>query len=285
MSLNRIKTVSLIVFSILLVILIVSFIGLLSGGRKGEKIGVVELDGVITDSRQVMKEIVRHKEDDAIRAVILRINSPGGSVAPTQEIYREIQKLKEKKKVFTSMGSVCASGGYYIASVTDKVYANPSTITGSIGVIMEQMVIEDLLKKIGIQSNTLKAGDLKDAGSVFRKMTDAERRYFNAFMKEIHDQFIADVAAGRNMPVDAVARLSDGRIYTGSHAKRVNLVDAIGNFYDAVDDLGKTAGIKGKPTLVYSEKPFSISKLFFSSLSKEVSDRSFSEPFKYLFKP
>lgn len=285
MSLNRIKKVSLIVFAILIAILIASFVGILSGDRPGEKIGVVELDGIIADSRQVMKEIIKYKENKDIRAVILRINSPGGSVAPTQEIYREIQKLKEKKTVFTSMGSVCASGGYYIASVTDKVYANPSTITGSIGVIMEQMVIEDLLKKIGVQTNTLKAGDLKDAGSVFRKMTDAERQYFTNFMKEIHDQFIADVASGRNMPVDAVAKLSDGRIYTGTQAKKLNLIDDIGNFYDAVDDLGKAVGIKGKPTLVYSEKPFSFSKLLFSSLSQEISERSFPEPFKYQFKP
>src|ERR1035437_1822119 len=161
------KTLLVLLVIIVLVFAGAFFIGIMSTGL-GSKIGVIEIDGVISQSMDTMEDIVRFKEDDAIKGVIVRINSPGGSVGPTQEVYREVRLLREKKKVFVSMGSVCASGGYYIASAGDRIYANPSTITGSIGVIMEQAVIEDLLKKIGIQTNTLKAGEFKDIGSPLR---------------------------------------------------------------------------------------------------------------------
>ena len=207
--------------------------------------------------KEAMEDVVKFKEDDSIKGVILRINSPGGAVGPTQEIYSEIKKLKQSKKVYVSMGSVCASGGYYLAVTGDKVYASPSTITGSIGVIMEQTVVEDLMKKIGVEANTIKSGALKDTGTPFRKMRDDERKYLQGVIDSIYEQFVNDVAEGRKMPVDQVKQLADGRIYTGLQAKETGLIDNIGTFYDVVDDMQKELGIQGKPSLVYGKRPFS----------------------------
>jgi len=236
----------------------------------GDKIGIVEIEGVIADGKDAMEDIVRFKEDDGIRGVIVRINSPGGSVGPSQEIYHELKKLAAKKKVYISASSVCASGGYYIASAGEKIYVNPSTITGSIGVIMEQVVAEELLKNIGIQPNTLKAGKFKDVGSPFRKMQDDERAYFQQILDSIHEQFIKDVAEGRKMPFEQVKKLSDGRIYTGTQAKELGLVDNIGTFYNTVDDMKKDLTIKGKPILVYGKRPFSLLKWLISSATETI---------------
>jgi protease IV len=286
-SATRMKKALVVIVGIILIVFVVSIIRAFVA-RPGERVGVVEIEGVIAESRQTMEDIVQFKEDPSIKGVILRINSPGGSVGPTQEIFREVIKLKEKKKVFVSMGSLCASGGYYLAAAGEKVYANPSTITGSIGVIMQSVILEDLMKKIGIKSNTIKAGDLKDAGTPFREMTPDERAYLNEVVKNIHEQFIKDIAAGRNMDLEKARKLADGRIYTGLQAKELGLIDNIGNFYDTVDDLKKALNIKGKPELIYVEKPFSLSRWLFSSMtniSKESLESFFSSPFKFLYYP
>ncbi len=287
MARTRMKKVLIVIIIVILLVFLLSILRACMG-RSGDRLGVVEIEGVISESRQTMEEIIRFKEDPSIKGVILRINSPGGAVGPTQEIYREVVKLKTKKKVFVSMGSVCASGGYYIAAAGEKVYANPSTITGSIGVIMQSVILEELLKKIGVKSNTIKAGELKDAGTPFREMTPEERAYLDGIVKNIHEQFIKDVAAGRKMDFEKVKTMADGRIYTGLQAKDLGLVDSIGNFYDTVDDIKKVLNIKGKPQLVYSEKPFSFSRWLFSSmsdLSKESMESFFSSPFKFLYSP
>jgi protease-4 len=284
---TRMKKVLIVIIIVILLVFLLSVIRACMG-KSGERVGVVEIEGIISESRQAMEDIIRFKEDPSIKGVILRINSPGGAVGPTQEIYREVVKLKAKKKVFVSMGSVCASGGYYIAAAGEKVYANPSTITGSIGVIMQSVILEELLKKIGVKSNTIKAGELKDAGSPFREMTPEEKAYLDGIVRNIHEQFIKDVAAGRKMEFEKVKSLADGRIYTGLQAKDLGLVDSIGNFYDTVDDMKKALNIKGKPQLVYTEKPFSFSKWLFSSmsdLSKESFEGAFSSPFKFLYNP
>jgi protease-4 len=281
------KKTLIVIIGVILLVFLLSIVRAFMG-KGGERVGVVEIEGVISDSRQTMEDIIRFKEDPTIKGVIVRINSPGGAVGPTQEIYREVMKLKGKKKVFVSMGSVCASGGYYIAAAGEKVYANPSTITGSIGVIMQSMILEELLKKIGVKSNTIKAGDLKDAGTPFREMKPEERAYLDGIVKNIHEQFIKDVAAGRKMEFEKVKSLADGRIYTGLQAKEFGLVDNIGNFYDTVDDFKKALNIKGKPQLVYTEKPFSFSKWLFSSMSnmsKESLEGFFASPFKFLYSP
>jgi len=267
---TRIKKAFLIIFILVFIIFVASFMIGIVGQGLGDKIGVVEIEGVIADGKDAMEDIVRFKEDDGIRGVIVRINSPGGSVGPSQEIYQELKKLAAKKKVYISASSVCASGGYYIASAGEKIYANPSTITGSIGVIMEQVVAEELLKKIGIQPNTLKAGKFKDVGSPFRKMQDDERAYFQQILDSIHEQFIKDVAEGRKMPFEQVKKLSDGRIYTGTQAKELGLIDGIGTFYDTVDDMKKDLSIKGKPLLVYGKRPFSLLKWLISSATETI---------------
>jgi len=267
---TRIKKAFLIIFILVFIIFVASFMIGIVGQGFGDKIGIVEIEGVIADGKDAIEDIVRFKEDDGIRGVIVRINSPGGSVGPSQEIYHELKKLAAKKKVYVSASSVCASGGYYIASAGEKIYANPSTITGSIGVIMEQVVAEELLKKIGIQPNTLKAGKFKDVGSPFRKMKDDERAYFQQILDSIHEQFIKDVAEGRKMPFEQVKKLSDGRIYTGTQAKELGLVDGIGTFYDTVDDMKKDLGIKGKPVLVFGKRPFSLLKWLISSATETI---------------
>ena len=284
MSTTRIRKALVVIVGIILIVFLLSIIRAFVG-KPGERIGVLEIEGVIAESRQTMEDIVHYKEDPSIKGVVLRINSPGGSVGPTQEIFREVIKLKEKKKVFVSMGSLCASGGYYLAAAGEKIYASPSTITGRIGVIMQSVILEDLLKKIGVKSNTIKAGDLKDAGTPFREMTSDERAYLDGVVKNIHEQFIKDIAAGRSMDIEKARKLADGRIYTGLQAKELGLIDNIGNFYDTVDDMKKALNIKGKPELIYTEKPFSLSKWIFSSISKESFESFFSSPFKFLYYP
>ncbi|MGD0228742.1 MAG: signal peptide peptidase SppA [Syntrophorhabdales bacterium] len=281
---SRKKKAILVILSLIVLIFFVFLIAGL-GKRPADQIGVIEIEGVISSSKETMEDIVRFKEDPSIKGIILRINSPGGGVGPTQEIYREVVKLRGKKKVYVSMGTTCASGGYYIAAAADKLYANPSTITGSIGVIMQLMVVEDVLKKIGLKSNTIKAGEFKDVGSPFRNMTPPERRYMDGIIQSIYEQFMKDIAAGRKMDMERVRGLAQGRIYTGSQAKDLGLIDGLGNFYDTVDALKTALGIKGKPTLVYTEKPFSFSKWIFGSLSRELVNGLFSSPFKVMATP
>jgi len=289
MAWSRKKKALTIILSLIVLAFIVSLVVARLEGPSGDRIGVVEIDGVISGSKDVMDNIVDFKEDPSIKGVILRINSPGGGVGPTQEIYREVVKLREKKKVYVSMGTTCASGGYYIASAGQRLYANPSTITGSIGVIMQLMTVEDILKKIGLKSNTIKAGEYKDVGSPFREMTADERAYLDAIVTNIYDQFTKDIAVARNMDVERVRKLAEGRIYTGTMAKDIGLVDDIGNFYDTVDALKAALKIKGKPTLVYPEKPFSLSGWIFGTnardFTRDLANQLFSSPFKFLMTP
>jgi len=280
---SKTKKVLIVIAIIVVVLVLVPFFIGIFGKESGEKIGVIEIEGAIMDSKNAMDDIVRFRDDESIKGVIVRINSPGGGAAASQEIHREVKKLRGKKKVFVSMASVCASGGYYIATAGEKIYASPSTITGSIGVIMQQTVVEDLMKKIGIQENTIKSGELKDAGTPFRKMREDEKRYLNDVLKDIHEQFIRDVAEGRKMPVDAVRKLSDGRIFTGIQAKNTGLIDAIGTFYDAVDALKVSLNMVGKPVLVYGKKPFSILRWLISSVAREYGMELNTRSFKYIY--
>jgi protease-4 len=227
----------------------------------GDKIAIVEIRGVITQSSGIIEEIHQYLEDEGVKAIILRIDSPGGGVGPSQEIYREVMKIKSKKKVVTSMGSVAASGGYYVACASDLIVANPGTITGSIGVIMEFTNIEELFKKIGIKGVVVKSGELKDMGSPFREMTPEERRVIQGVIDNVHEQFIQAVADGRKLDRSKVAQIADGRILTGEQAKQLGLVDQIGNLEDAIDTTAKLVGIVGKPNILYPKKKFSIWEL------------------------
>lgn len=219
-----------------------------------EKIGVIQIEGRISDSRVITSQLVKFKKDKGIKAIILRINSPGGGVGPTQEIYREVIKAGKTKKVIASMGSVAASGGYYIASAADKIVANPGTITGSIGVLMEFIRLEDLLNKIGVNLEVLKSGEFKDIGSPHRKLTPQERELLNALVADIQRQFVEDVATGRNLSVEEVQKIADGRIFSGAQAKELGLVDVLGNFQDTVEIAKDMAGIKGEVALVYPKR-------------------------------
>ncbi len=215
------------------------------------KIGVIPIEGVISDAMTITKYIEKFRKDDSIKAIIIRINSPGGSVAPTQEIYREIRKTIKKKKVIASIGGVGASGAYYIASAANKIVANPGTITGSIGVIMDFIQIRELLNKLGIKLSALKSGKFKDIGAPYREMTEEEKKLIMDMLMEVKEQFVQAVARGRHIPVEKVEKIADGRILLGSQAKRLGLVDQLGNFQDAVELAKKMAHIKGSVKLVY----------------------------------
>ena len=227
----------------------------------GDKIAIVEIRGVIAQSSGIIDEIHQYLEDDGVKAIILRIDSPGGGVGPSQEIHREILKGKVKKRIVTSMGSVAASGGYYIACASDLIVANPGTITGSIGVLMEFTNIEELFKKIGIKGVVLKSGEHKDIGSPFREMTPEEKRIIQEVIDNVHQQFIKGVGEGRKLDRSKVTQIADGRILTGEQAKELGLVDQIGNLDDAIDATAKLVGIDGKPDILYPKRKFSIWEL------------------------
>jgi protease-4 len=228
----------------------------------GEKVGVVEIIGIISRSTPILEQLKKFREDRSIKAIVVRINSPGGAVAPSQEIMEEINKTRKVKKVIASCGSLAASGGYYIASAADLIMASPGSATGSIGVIMQLTNLEQLTKKIGVDFFDIKAGALKDMGSPFKPLTPEEKAVFQGLLNNIHEQFINDVAKNRKLPVEKVRKLADGRIFTGQEAKELGLVDAMGNFNDAVVRAGRLGGIKGKVETVYPEKKgFSLLRL------------------------
>lgn len=212
----------------------------------GEKVGIVEVSGAIADARETLDILKRFRRDDSIRAVVVRVDSPGGAVGPSQEIYREIRKTGLVKKVVASLGAVAASGGYYVASACDGIVSNPGTLTGSIGVIMGYTNIRGLLDKIGLYPVVIKSGKYKDIGSPVREMTPDERRILEQFADQIHTQFIRDVAQGRGLAVDKVRQVADGRIFSGQKAKELGLVDRLGNLEDAVAWAAEMAGIKGE---------------------------------------
>ena len=235
--------------------LILNFFGPSSSLSFGDKIGVIPLEGPILDSGPVLTQLIKFRKDDGIKAIILRIDSPGGGVGPSQEIYREVRRTIETKKVIASLGSLAASGGYYVASASNKIVANPGTITGSIGVIMEFLRLENLLKKIGVSFEVLKSGEFKDLGSPHREMSEREKALITALIKDVQKQFVDAVARGRGMSEEEVMKIADGRIFSGTQAKKLGLVDSLGNFQDAVQLAKEMAEIKGEATMVYPEKP------------------------------
>jgi protease-4 len=235
--------------------IIVSLLAMLSQHRSDigftEKVGVVELNGIISDSKKILSQIKDFRENDSIKAIVIRIDSPGGAVGPAQEIYREIRKTRKTKKVIASMGTIAASGGYYIAAATDGIIANPGTITGSIGVILGYTNFQALFEKIGLDPVVIKSGEYKDIASPVRKMTETEKALLQKFSDTVHQQFIRDVASGRQMETTDVQKIADGRIFSGESAKTLGLVDRLGNLEDAIEWAGRLGGIKGKISSVY----------------------------------
>ncbi|MFQ5735438.1 MAG: signal peptide peptidase SppA [Thermodesulfobacteriota bacterium] len=220
----------------------------------GDKVAVVRMDGVITDPTETVKQLKGLGKRKDVKAVVVRINSPGGAVGPSQEIYREIQKLKEKKPVVASMGAIAASGGFYAAVAADKIVALPGTITGSIGVIIEFMNAEELLSKIGLKGYVVKSGKFKDVGSPLRRMEPAERELMQSVIDDVNRQFIEAVAKGRNMDAGRVEKMADGRIFTGAQALANGLIDSLGGLSDAISLGAQMAGIEGEPEVIYVER-------------------------------
>ncbi len=232
-----------------------------SGG--GPAVGVIEVKGVIESADKTLKQLRRFAKDDRLKALVVRVDSPGGAVAPSQEIYQELRRLGEKKKTVCSMGNLAASGGYYISAGCQKIVASPGTLTGSIGVISQLPYVGAIARELKFEMVTIKSGKLKDLGNPFREMTDEERSFFQSMMDEVHEQFIAAVAQGRGLKVEEVRPWADGRILTGARAKELKLVDELGNFSDAVKLAAALGGIEGEPRLQYppEERPFHFEEL------------------------
>jgi protease-4 len=217
-------------------------------------IGLVEVKGMILDSRETVRQLRHFLKNDDIKAVVLRVDSPGGVVAPSQEIYEEVRKFAAKKKIVVSMGSLAASGGYYISAPATLIYANPGTITASIGVIIKLSNIEALMDKIGIKATVIKTGKFKDSGSPVRELTVEDRAMFQSVIDSTHNQFIKAVASGRKLPEDDVRRIADGRVLSGEQALALKLVDRLGTLQDAIEEAGRLAGIKGEPEVILPPK-------------------------------
>jgi len=231
-----------------------------------DKVAVIELTGVITDSQRVIDQLIRYREDGGVKAIVLRIDSPGGSVGPSQEIYREVMKTKNAKTVVASLGGVAASGGYYVASAADAIVANPGTLTGSIGVIMQFSNVEGLMKLIGLKTYTFKSGKHKDLGSPFREPSSDDEKILMGVIENVHDQFVRAVAQGRDMEVPRVREVADGRVLSGQQAMELGLVDRMGNFQDAIDLAAEMGGIDGKPHVIYPRKRRNITDLLFEKV-------------------
>lgn len=271
-------------------IVIAGIVSLLADGSEtqdleqgtGGTIAVVELNEAITSSQSIVRQFKRYRENVGVRAIVFRIESPGGGVSASQEIYEEVKKTRKYgKPVVVSMGSVAASGGYYVALGADRIVANPGSITGSIGVISQFMHVNGLLDKIGVSSTTIKSGALKDAGSPFRPMTAEDRKYFQEMIDDVHDQFITAVADERKMPKERVKRIADGRVFTGRKALALGLVDTLGTYQDAVRIAADLAGLGTAPRIIIERKKERLSDMIFGELRGDMTalrDRLLDQP-------
>jgi len=237
-----------------------------SGGgfHLGKRLAVVRLEGEIFDAAWHADLLRGYRNNGNVAGVLLRVDSPGGAVAPSQEIYSEVKAyMEDGKPLVVSMGNVAASGGYYVSAPAYKIFASPGTLTGSIGVIFSMPMYQELAKKVGIDFRMMKAGEMKDAGSPFRQMTDKEAKYFQSLLDDVHEQFITDVAAGRGIDTAKVRALADGRVLTGRQAVESGLIDTIGGFNEALRYLGEICGvpesskpIERRPTVGWRELLF-----------------------------
>jgi protease IV len=282
-----VKKVFFIILGLFMLLIIASIILVLLQKSMpiGDRIALINIEGLITDSRETTEELKEYVKNPSIKAIVLRIDSPGGAVAPAQEIYEEVRKAAVKKKVLVSMGSIAASGGYYIASPATRIIANPGTLTGSIGVIMEIPNIEGLMNKLGIKTEVVKSGRHKDIASIFRGIGKEEREILQGVLDNVHEQFIKAVAEGRKMLPEDVKKIADGRVFTGEQALKIGLIDELGNLADTVQAAAKLSGIKGEPVIVSKKERFSLIDLIRNEIPKEWTDISPSVKVKYLFTP
>lgn len=260
--------VSVFIFVLIIFILLGALArgGLVPTGL-GKKVALVELTGPIKSSKSVVSQLERYREDDSVPAIVLRIESPGGGVTAAQEIYQGIKRVRQAgKKVIVSMGSVAASGGYYVACAADTIVANPGTITGSIGVVFQLPNVRELLRKVGVEVEVIKRGEYKDIGSPIRGITEKERKLLQEIIDDAFEQFVEVVAKERGLPREKVLRLADGRIFTGRQAKELGLVDFIGDYQSAINLAAQMVGIKGKPRTIMERKRVSLLDLLFQKV-------------------
>jgi len=249
--------VRLAAFGFFVIIALAAYAYLTSEGPgllEKDAVAIVTVEGVIEDSRDTVRTLDRLADNKSVRAVVLRVDSPGGGVAPSQEIYDAVLRVHDKKPIVASLGNLAASGGYYIASGCDSIVSNPGTLTGSIGVVMQMANVAELLKKIGLQGVIVKAGKFKDLGSPLREMTDEERKLLEGLLENVHTQFITAVAKGRKLSADQVRPLADGRVYSGEQALGLKLVDRLGGLRDAVALAAERSGITGEPHWIEIQK-------------------------------
>jgi protease-4 len=259
-----------------IVLLVIGVAGAMKDGatgnpaEPGKQVAVVELSGVIIDTKDIIDELYKHAADEEIQGIVLRIDSPGGAVGPSQEIFRTVRKLKERKPIVASMGSVAASGGLYASLAASKVFAEPGTLTGSIGVIMQIPNFTKVTEKLGVEMVTVKSGKFKDVGNSFREMTEEERAFLQATIETVYQQFLTDLVEGRKIPEASAREFADGRVIVGSRAKELGLVDEFGGVREAARAIfelkGQPLAPTEEPTLIYPENRFeALTKLFEAS--------------------
>jgi protease-4 len=250
--------IALIIISIIVIVSIIKF-----NVQKNEfnishsgDIGILSLEGVIIKSDKFIYQLKKYGKSNSIKGIIIKINSPGGSSATSQEIYEMVKwvKNKYKKPIFVAMGSVAASGGYYVAIAADSIFALPSTLTGSIGVIMDFPQWEKALNKIGLKMNVIKSGELKDSGSPYREFTENDKKYFQSLVNDVYEQFIQDVSKSRDISLEEVKKLANGQVFTGRQAYKYKLIDKIGTTQDAIDLMAKTLKLGKDPKIVKPKK-------------------------------
>jgi protease-4 len=246
-----------------------------------ERVGVIEIKGIIKTTQPTLEHLISFKKDKNIKAVLLRIDSPGGAVGASQELYLEVMKLRSQKPVVASLGNIAASGGYYIAAAANKIVAPPGTLVGSIGAKIEFANIEKLLEKLGIEPAIIKSGAYKDIGSPMREMTEEERAILVKLVKDVHHQFVEAIAKGRKLSLEQVEPLADGSIFTAEEAQKLGLVDELGNFEDATRVAAKLGGITGEPQLYYPKEKFSWTKFIIDSLSHILTENIQQIKFNY----
>ena len=249
-------------FLFVLAVFTLVYLTLHAGGEQssltsfGDKIAVVDLEGVILDPKIVVQDLKKFGDDDSVKAIIIHVNSPGGGVAASEEIYREVKRLRDEKKkhIVASIETVGASGAYYVSAATNKIFADNGSIVGSIGVIAEWVNYGDLMKWAKLKPEVLKVGEFKDTGDPSRDMTPAERAYMQSLIDNMYGQFVQAVADGRHAKTEDIKAIADGRVWTGKQALSLHLIDQVGDFQTAIDDTAKSVGIKGEPTLVRPER-------------------------------
>jgi len=258
-----------LLFILLLVAISLIYTAINWGAR--EKVALVRVEGPIIEAKSVVDEIKGYVKDSSVRAIVLRVDSPGGGVVPSQEIYEQVKKAKMAKKVVVSMGSVAASGGYYISAPADRIIANQGSITGSIGVIMVVPNLKGLLDKVGIKTEVVKSGKNKDLASVFRGIGQEERQIIQGVMDDVHEQFIEAVSDGRKISIEKTRAIADGRIFSGRQAINVGLVDEVGDLEYAIKSAAKLAGIEGEPEVVSKAEKGILSRLLEGKMPEEIS--------------